>query len=100
MVVAIQAIGPKYTALKPIDTAPEGYTSALALVADMEEVRWMLYLVREQAVANIVGKPIDGLNVQVGVIMAVAEIERQLHEAKKRYAALVNQKEYAVGGAE
>lgn len=79
LIARARTLGPRYTMLKPYDETPE-YVSIMAGIGASQELRWMLLQIRERAVANLVDKPMDGVAVNVGVIMTIEEIGRRFNE--------------------
>lgn len=73
-------IGPRYTLVRPFDTLSEDYTRIMADIGSSMEFRWMLLMIREKAVSNLIDKPIDGAAVNIGMVMAVEEISSRLNE--------------------
>lgn len=87
------AMPPRYITVKAYSDEDEAFVREMASIYNNSAFSWFLYCVRERAVQNLVDKPVEGAQVNIGIIMAVDHISGELRQYDNRYNAIVDQKD-------
>ncbi len=84
--------GPQYITLRAYNTSDPEFIKAMVGIAESLELRWVLEQIKQRAVTNMVDSELDrlaeGAAINIGVILAVAQIEKLLAGAINDMKAL------------
>lgn len=77
--------GPQYITLRAYNENDPEFVKALAGIGESLELRWMMAQIKERAVTNMVDTKLErlaeGAAINIGVILAVTQIEKLLANA-------------------